>query len=156
MQQLEQKTSITVERLGGFHHVGVIVIEITVLQILVGTEEAACRGELPRILRERTQHRRQYGHHFGCRGPCTMNCGDDNIARIGIINTTIIHDNRFDLSGALHHSERCGKIHGGRTAVGANARTHSVAVIPKLLHFRIHRRYRQRWWHNIPDTRRRQ
>ena len=83
-----------------------------------------------------------------------MNCGDDNIARIGVINTTIIHDNCFNLSRTLHHSERCRKIQGGHAAIGANTRTYSIAVIPKLLHFRIHRRYRQRWWHNIPDTRR--
>ena len=156
MQQFYQEASIAIKRLSGFHHIGMIIIEICILQIFVRTQKAASRGKLPRVLRFCTKHRQQrcvYGAAWGRR---SVNCRNDD--RIGIckVDATRIHHNRFNLSGTLYHCDCRGEKYGRSAAIRASTRTHvrNRIIPPECLHFRICRRHCNRRRHHISGARR--
>ena len=156
MQQFHQEASIAFKRLSGFHHIGMIIIEICILQVFVRTQETASRGKLPRVLRFCAKHRHQrcvYGVAWGRR---SVNCRNDD--RIGIckVDATRIHHNRFNLSGALYHCGCRGEKYGRSAAGRAGTRTHvrNRIIPPEFLHFRICRGHRNRRRHHISCARR--
>ena len=136
MQQFRQEAPIAIKRLSGFHHIGMIIIEICILQVFVRTQETASRGKLPLVLRFCTKHRHQrcvYGVAWSRR---SVNCRNDD--RIGIckVDATRIHHDRFNLSSTLYHRDCCGGKYGRSAAIRASTRTHVCDRIipPECLH----------------------
>ena len=156
MQQFHQEASIAIKRLSSFHHIGMIIIEICILQVFVRTQKTARRGKLPLVLRFCAENRHQrcvYGVAWGRR---SVNCRNDD--RIGIckVDATRIHHNRFNLSGALYHCGCRGEKYGRSAAISASTRTHvrDRIIPPERMHFRICRGHRNRWRHYISGARR--
>ena len=158
MQQFHQEASIAIKRLGGFHHIGMIIIKIFILQVFVRTQETASRGKLPLVLCFCAKHRHQrcvYGVAWGRRA---VNCCNGDRIGICIVDTTRIHHNSFNLSSTLYHGGCRGEKDGRRGAIRASARAHvrGRIVPPEFLHFRICRGYRNRRRHHISCARRSQ
>ena len=157
MQQFHQEAAIAIKGFGSFHHIGMVIIEICILQIFVRTQKTTSRGKLPSVLCFRAEHRYQccvYGVGGVYRRP--VNCCNNN--RIGIckVDATSIQCNRFNLSCALFHGDcRWGK-YGRRATFRASARTHvrDRIIPPECLHFRICRRHRNCRRYHISGARR--